>query len=176
MTRGCWSSAGRGWLRQRQWVQLESPTVAVACSSISRQLLQQQLRSVAAGAARALGRPTGPPALRRQAAPRTHLNCWIQSCQSTVRVTWRPQKRDSASFQIANGGKKARFVRRGLAGIEPTPARPNGAGYARLNLSATAGMEASDMVLRSLGHGSSVRQMALEQRGMQAENAGGCRS
>ncbi len=29
----------------------------------------------------------------------------------------------------------ARFVRRGLAGIEPTPARPNGAGYARLNLS-----------------------------------------
>jgi len=31
-------------------------------------------------------------------------------------------------------------VRRGLAGIEPTPARPNGAGYARLNLSATAGI------------------------------------
>ena len=28
----------------------------------------------------------------------------------------------------------------GLAGIEPTPARPNGAGYARLNLSATAGI------------------------------------
>jgi hypothetical protein len=26
-------------------------------------------------------------------------------------------------------------VRRGLAGIEPTPARPNGAEYARLNLS-----------------------------------------
>ncbi len=25
-------------------------------------------------------------------------------------------------------------MRRGLAGIEPTPARPNGAGYARLNL------------------------------------------
>ena len=47
---------------------------------------------------------------------------------------------DQASFQIANGGKKARFVRRGLAGIEPTPARPNGAGYARLNLSATAGI------------------------------------
>jgi hypothetical protein len=31
-------------------------------------------------------------------------------------------------------------VRRGLAGIEPTPARPNGARYARLNLSATAGI------------------------------------
>ena len=31
-------------------------------------------------------------------------------------------------------------MRRGLAGIEPTPARPNGAGYARLNLSATAGI------------------------------------
>ena len=29
-------------------------------------------------------------------------------------------------------------MRRGLAGIEPTPACPNGAGYARLNLSATA--------------------------------------
>ncbi len=29
-------------------------------------------------------------------------------------------------------------MRRGLAGIKPTPARPNGAGYARLNLSATA--------------------------------------
>jgi hypothetical protein len=27
-----------------------------------------------------------------------------------------------------------------LAGIEPTPVRPKGAGYARLNLSATAGM------------------------------------
>ncbi len=26
-------------------------------------------------------------------------------------------------------------MRRGLAGIEPTPARPNGAGYAHLNLS-----------------------------------------
>ncbi len=31
-------------------------------------------------------------------------------------------------------------MRRGLAGIEPTPARPNGAGYARLNLSATSYM------------------------------------
>ena len=31
-------------------------------------------------------------------------------------------------------------MRWGLAGIEPTPARPNGAGYARLNLSATAGI------------------------------------
>ncbi len=31
-------------------------------------------------------------------------------------------------------------MRRELAGIEPTPARPNGAGYARLNQSATAGM------------------------------------
>ena len=31
-------------------------------------------------------------------------------------------------------------MRRGLAGIEPTPARPKGAGYARLNLSATAGI------------------------------------
>ncbi len=35
-------------------------------------------------------------------------------------------------------------MRRGLAGIEPTPARPNdGAGYARLNLSATAGIPSS---------------------------------
>ncbi len=31
-------------------------------------------------------------------------------------------------------------MRRGKAGIEPTPACPNGAGYARLNLSATAGI------------------------------------
>ncbi len=31
-------------------------------------------------------------------------------------------------------------MRRGLVGIEPTPAHPNGAGYASLNLSATAGM------------------------------------
>ncbi len=31
-------------------------------------------------------------------------------------------------------------MRRGLEGIEPTPARPNGAGYACLNLSATAGI------------------------------------
>jgi hypothetical protein len=31
-------------------------------------------------------------------------------------------------------------VRRGLVGIKPTQARPNGAGYARLNLLATAGI------------------------------------
>ncbi len=31
-------------------------------------------------------------------------------------------------------------MRRGLAGIEPTQARPNGAEYARHNLSATAGI------------------------------------
>jgi hypothetical protein len=33
------------------------------------------------------------------------------------------------------------FCASGLAGIEPTPARPNGAGYACLNLSATAGIQ-----------------------------------
>jgi hypothetical protein len=36
--------------------------------------------------------------------------------------------------------KEGTFCASGLAGIEPTPARPNGAGYARLNLSATAGI------------------------------------
>jgi hypothetical protein len=36
--------------------------------------------------------------------------------------------------------KEGTFCASGLAGIEPTPARPNGAGYARLNLLATAGM------------------------------------
>ena len=34
--------------------------------------------------------------------------------------------------------KEGTFCASGLAGIEPTPARPNGAGYACLNLSATA--------------------------------------
>ncbi len=36
--------------------------------------------------------------------------------------------------------KEGTFCASELAGIEPTPARPNGAGYARLNLSATAGI------------------------------------
>ncbi len=35
--------------------------------------------------------------------------------------------------------KEGTFCASGLTGIEPTSARPNGAGYARLNLSATAG-------------------------------------
>jgi hypothetical protein len=34
-----------------------------------------------------------------------------------------------------------------LAGIEPTPARPNGAGYARLNLPAEAGIKHDIMIL-----------------------------
>jgi hypothetical protein len=38
---------------------------------------------------------------------------------------------------------------RGLAGIEPTPARPNGAGYACLNLSATAGIVACAWCVQS---------------------------
>ena len=42
-------------------------------------------------------------------------------------------------------------MRRGLAGIEPTPARPNGAGYARLNLSATKGMEIILMCVKGNG-------------------------
>jgi hypothetical protein len=37
-----------------------------------------------------------------------------------------------------NAGKKARFVLLELAGIEPTPAHSRRAGYAHLNLSATA--------------------------------------
>ncbi len=38
-------------------------------------------------------------------------------------------------------------MRRGLAGIEPTPTRPNGAGYALLNLLATVGMDALNTLL-----------------------------
>ncbi len=61
--------------------------------------------------------------------------------------------RDWASFQIADGGKKARFVRHKTRqslqqscaaelprGMEPTPTRSGRAGHARLNLTATWGI------------------------------------
>jgi hypothetical protein len=45
----------------------------------------------------------------------------------------------------------------GLAGIEPTSARPNGAGYARLNLSATAGQKKLENLPKKWGSGISQK-------------------
>ncbi len=52
-------------------------------------------------------------------------------------------------------------MRRELAGIEPTPTRPNGAGYASLNLSATAGIEGLGMRRKRSALSATAAQLGL---------------
>ncbi len=61
---------------------------------------------------------------------------WCGPCR--IRRRFIHQQKGLSFISNRQWRKEGTFSASGLAGIEPTPARSNGAGYARLSLSATA--------------------------------------